>query len=160
MNFLSKILGKPPEEDYDEQGWDEYDSYDGYADEPELPAPEPRHVTTRPARENRVVEMRAARPDDRQVVAVAKIRSIDCAWTVCDRVKRGEIVICNTEYLTPDIRRRFQDVVSGSAYAIAGELKVVSQYIFVFAPHATKLTADEHDDEAYGVAGADDAVYY
>jgi FtsZ-interacting cell division protein YlmF len=52
-------------------------------------------------------------------------------------------VICNTERLTPEIRTRFQDVVSGSAYAIGGILQAVSQFIFIFAPSNAIIQYDE-----------------
>jgi len=76
-------------------------------------------------------------------VVLVEAFDIDTAWPVCDHVKQGRTVICNTERLSPDIRVRFQDIVSGSAYAIGGLLQAVSQFIFVFAPASTRIDFDD-----------------
>ena len=76
-------------------------------------------------------------------VVLVEAFDIDTAWPVCDHVKQGRTVICNTERLSPDIRVRFQDIVSGSAYAIGGLLQAVSQFIFVFAPSSTRIDFDD-----------------
>ncbi len=58
-------------------------------------------------------------------------------------MKQGRTVICNTERLSSDVRVRFQDIISGSAYAIGGLLQAVSQFIFVFAPASTHIDFDD-----------------
>ncbi|HHW92958.1 MAG TPA: cell division protein SepF [Clostridiaceae bacterium] len=139
-SFLNKLFGSP------DDGYDDHEeSFDYYPPDDLLPE-EPR----RPRRENR-----SRRPQERTVpfpaqkqgtdhtVVLVEAFDIDTAWPVCDHVKQGRTVICNTERLTPDIRVRFQDIVSGSAYAIGGLLQAVSQFIFVFAPSSTRIDFDD-----------------
>lgn len=56
--------------------------------------------------------------------------------------------------MNQDIRVRFQDIVSGSAYAIGGILQMVSQYIFVFAPRSTRIDFDDGHFSAEAFRGA------
>ena len=133
MSFLNKLLGKPPEEDYD----DFYDYEEDY--EVENRAYEELPVSRQPKKP----DIRDARNDSQHTVMLVEAVDIDSAWPVCDHVKSGYTVICNTERMNQDVRVRFQDIVSGSAYAIGGILQMVSQYIFVFAPRSTRIDFDD-----------------
>lgn len=149
MSFLNKLLGKPPEEDYDEFYEEAYEgvnlSYEEAAD-----SRQPR----KSSRDNRVVDIRDARNESQHTVMLVEAVDIDSAWPVCDHVKAGYTVICNTERLNQDVRVRFQDIVSGSAYAIGGILQMVSQYIFVFAPRSTRIDFDDGHFSAEAFRGA------
>ena len=141
-NFLNKLFGRT-DDDYDD--YDEMDSYDPYPHEETMPgerAPLPRETRQKRPSERTVPFPGAKQGVDNTVVLVEAF-DIDTAWPVCDHVKQGRTVICNTERLSPDIRIRFQDIVSGSAYAIGGLLQAVSQFIFVFAPSSTRIDFDD-----------------
>lgn len=141
MSFLTKILGKPPEDDFDDFDYhdDEYEIENRSYEEPLSNRQQPK----RSSRDGRVVDIREARNDSQHVVMLVEAVDIDSAWPVCDHVKSGHTVICNTERLSQEVRVRFQDIVSGSAYAIGGILQMVSQYIFVFAPRSTRIDFDD-----------------
>lgn len=141
-NFLNKLFGRT-EDDYD--NYDDLDGYETYQVE-EVPAGE-RAVQAREARPKRMPERTVPFPGTKsaadQTVVLVEAFDIDTAWPVCDHVKQGRTVICNTERLSADVRIRFQDIVSGSAYAIGGLLQAVSQFIFVFAPSSTRIDFDD-----------------
>ncbi len=141
-NFLNKLFGRT-EDDYDD--YDAVDSYDLYHPDEQLMEerpPAPREIRQRRTNE-RTVPFPVARHSGDNTVVLVEAFDIDTAWPVCDHVKQGRTVICNTERLSPDIRMRFQDIVSGSAYAIGGLLQAVSQFIFVFAPSSTRIDFDD-----------------
>ncbi|HHX30015.1 MAG TPA: cell division protein SepF [Clostridiaceae bacterium] len=141
-NFLNKLFGRT------DDGYDDYDDMEGYDlygdEEPYVPerAPAPREIRQKRTPE-RTVPFPAGKPGTDHTVVLVEAFDIDTAWPVCDHVKQGRTVICNTERLSPDIRMRFQDIVSGSAYAIGGLLQAVSQFIFVFAPSTTNIDFDD-----------------
>ena len=141
-NFLNKLFGRT-DDDYDD--YDEMDSYESYSREEPLPVE--RTLATRDTRQKKSNERTVPFPGAKQgvdnTVVLVEAFDIDTAWPVCDHVKQGRTVICNTERLSPEIRTRFQDIVSGSAYAIGGLLQAVSQFIFVFAPSSTRIDFDD-----------------
>ena len=149
MSFLNKLLGKPPEEDYDDFYEEDFEVEDRAYEELAV-SRQPK----KPARDARVVDIRDARNDSQHTVMLVEAVDIDSAWPVCDHVKSGYTVICNTERMNQDIRVRFQDIVSGSAYAIGGILQMVSQYIFVFAPRSTRIDFDDGHFSAEAFRGA------
>lgn len=141
-NFLNKLFGRP-EDDYDD--YDDIESYDSYDQEEALI--DERAVAPREPRQRRTPDRTVPFPGTKQgtdqTVVLVEAFDIDTAWPVCDHVKQGRTVICNTERLSADVRIRFQDIVSGSAYAIGGLLQAVSQFIFVFAPSSTRIDFDD-----------------
>lgn len=148
-NFLNKLFGKTEDlyDDYDDDSYDD-DDY-GSTLQDDRVEDLSRGSSSRSDRPRRPHDRTVAFPGSRQPqktgheVILSDATSIDDAWSICDHVKAGRTVICNTERLTPEIRTRFQDVVSGSAYAIGGILQAVSQFIFIFAPSNAIIQYDE-----------------
>lgn len=139
-NFLNKLFGRT-DEDYDYDDYDSYDSYD-YEEPYQEESPNVREARSKRERE-RTVPFPGAKPGTDHTVVLVEAFDIDTAWPVCDHVKQGRTVICNTERLSSEVRVRFQDIISGSAYAIGGLLQAVSQFIFVFAPSSTHIDFDD-----------------
>ncbi|HZK28764.1 MAG TPA: cell division protein SepF, partial [Clostridia bacterium] len=141
-NFLNKLFGSP------DDGYDDYEQVDAYGNYPLENAPvEERSPVAREGKSKRGQDRTVPFPGVKQgtdhTVVLVEAFDIDTAWPVCDHVKQGRTVICNTERLSSEIRVRFQDIVSGSAYAIGGMLQAVSQFIFVFAPSSTRIDFDD-----------------
>ena len=92
MSFLNKLLGKPPEEDYDE-------FYEEDFEVPNRPYEEPADSRQfkKSSRDGRVVDIRDARNDSQHTVMLVEAVDIDSAWPVCDHVKSGYTVICRSE---------------------------------------------------------------
>lgn len=141
-SFLNKLFGSPDDsyEDVDEN-FSYYPQDHSFPEEPRRQSRESR--SKRPSQQDRTVQFPAAKQGTDHTVVLVEAFDIDTAWPVCDHVKQGRTVICNTERLSPEIRVRFQDIVSGSAYAIGGLLQAVSQFIFVFAPSSTRIDFDD-----------------
>ncbi|MBP6949632.1 MAG: cell division protein SepF [Clostridiaceae bacterium] len=140
-SFLNKLFGSP-EDSYDELE-DNLDYYPQHQSFPEEPQRTSRESRTKRLQQDRTVQFPTPKQGTDHTVVLVEAFDIDTAWPVCDHVKQGRTVICNTERLSPDIRVRFQDIVSGSAYAIGGLLQAVSQFIFVFAPASTRIDFDD-----------------
>lgn len=141
-SFLNKLFGSP-DDSYDdldrEESFGYYPPDDLLPEEPQKPVRDARAKRSH----DRTVPFPGAKQGTDHTVVLVEAFDIDTAWPVCDHVKQGRTVICNTERLSPDIRVRFQDIVSGSAYAIGGLLQAVSQFIFVFAPASTRIDFDD-----------------
>ena len=140
-SFLNKLFGSP-EDSYDELE-DNLDYYPQHQSFPEEPQRTSRESRTKRLQQDRTVQFPTPKQGTDHTVVLVEAFDIDTAWPVCDHVKQGRTVICNTERLSPDIRVSFQDIVSGSAYAIGGLLQAVSQFIFVFAPASTRIDFDD-----------------
>ncbi len=140
-SFFNKLFGSPDDR-YDELD-DDFDYYPSDRSLPEEPQRPIRESRAKRSQQDRTVPFPAPKQGTDHTVVLVEAFDIDTAWPVCDHVKQGRTVICNTERLSPDIRVRFQDIVSGSAYAIGGLLQAVSQFIFVFAPSSTRIDFDD-----------------
>ena len=113
-NFLNKLFGKTEDlyDDYDDERYDD-DDY-GPTLQDDRVEDLPRGSSSRSDRPRRAQDRTVAFPGSRQPqktgheVILSDATSIDDAWSICDHVKAGRTVICNTERLTPEIRTRFK----------------------------------------------------
>ena len=103
-NFLNKLFGRT-DDDYDDYtGLDTYESYPG---EESLSG---ERAVPREMRQKRSSERTVPFPGTKQgvdnTVVLVEAFDIDTAWPVCDHVKQGRTVICNT-----DVCRRISEPV-------------------------------------------------
>ena len=54
----------------------------------------------------------------------------------------GTSVLLNMEGLHTEIAQRIIDIVSGTVYAIGGDIKKISTYIFIAGPEDVELSGD------------------
>ena len=142
---------------------DEEDFYDDYDEEEEVPvvkkqpkasatpkkkqvtsfeeASEPR-VQSRPkqVRTPKVVPMRNTL--NTMEVCVIKPTNVEEAREISDTLLTGRAVILNLEGLQVNTAQRIIDFTSGACYSINGNLKMVSNYIFIVTPEAVDISGD------------------
>ena len=156
--FSDKFLGAfmKGDEEYD----DEFDEYDDILDEDEYfpeddfeePAPAPRKIEKRvPAEEKSKPFARPAKTSyhsgkvGQQEVCVFKPSSIEDSREITETLLLGKAVIINFEGLHVEISQRIIDFISGSCYALDGNLQKISNYIFIATPNSVDISGDFQD---------------
>lgn len=144
-------------------GDEEDDFYDDYDEEEEVPvvkkqpkaaaAPKKKPVTDfeeaseprvqarpRQVRTPKVVPMRSSL--NPMEVCVIKPTNVEEAREISDTLLTGRAVILNLEGLQVNTAQRIIDFTSGACYSINGNLKMVSNYIFIVTPEAVDISGD------------------
>lgn len=78
-------------------------------------------------------------------VCVIKPTKIEDYKEIADTLLSGCTVILNLEGLDVELAQRIIDFSSGSCYAIDGNFKKVSSYIFTLTPSGVEITGDIQD---------------
>lgn len=83
-------------------------------------------------------------------ITTVKPTSFDDAQTVANCLRDKIPVIINFENTNTEDAKRIIDFISGTTYAINGEIKKVSQNVFVCAPSNVTVTYTEEDKKSGG----------
>ena len=113
---------------------DQYD--DEYYDDPApapAPAPAPRS------------QSRSRSTGKQHEVCIFKPSSIEDSREITETLLEGKAVVINFEGLHVEISQRIIDFISGSCYAMDGNLQKVSHYIFVATPNSVDISGDFQD---------------
>ena len=97
---------------------------------------------------NKVTPMRPSNRRANNVsmeVCVIKPASVDDSREICETLLSGRTVILNLEGLDLEIAQRIIDFISGSAFAISGNLQKISNYIFLVTPTNVDISGDFQD---------------
>ena len=100
-------------------------------------------------KENSMGMMRTATMTKSKITTV-KPTSFDDAQTVANCLRDKIPVIINFENTNTEDAKRIIDFISGTTYAINGEIKKVSQNVFVCAPSNVTVTYTEEDKKSGG----------
>lgn len=79
-------------------------------------------------------------------VVVLQPESFEEAQVICDNLKSKKPVIVNLEELDVDTARRIIDFLSGSVYALDGNIQKVSNGIFLVAPYNVDILGNFKDE--------------
>ena len=159
------------DDDYDEYDEDFYE--DDYADDEEEPEEKPSLFKRKAAAEEREVKEtrekeaapaktsnaspfnRAAKPASRSnsgrsaaagnEVCIFKPSSIEDSREITETLLQGKAVVINFEGLHVEISQRIIDFISGSCYALDGNLQKISNYIFIATPNSVDISGDFQD---------------
>ena len=71
-----------------------------------------------------------------------KPNSMGDATEICDYLLSGRAVVLNMEGLHTEVAQRIIDILSGTAYAINGNLQKISTYIFIISPEEIHLSGE------------------
>lgn len=118
------------------------DIYDDY-DEEAAPSVAPKK-TQRKAASAKVVPMRSAKTGNMEVF-VSKPSDFDEAKDIADTLLSGKAVVLNVEGLHVDLAQRIIDFAAGACWAIHGNLKRITNYIFIFTPSNVDISGDFSD---------------
>lgn len=165
------------DDEYDDDFVDEYDDeYDDYDDEYEEEYDdEPRHKAgglfgkkkeAAPAEEKQSVFSRMTAPkavtrttrSGNQEVCIFKPSSIEDSREITETLLEGKAVVINFEGLHVEISQRIIDFISGSCYALDGNLQKISNYIFIATPASVDISGDFQDllttdDSSFDITG-------
>lgn len=88
-------------------------------------------------------------------VIVVKPTNMEAAHELCNHLRSGRTVICNFEQVDQKIAQRIVDFITGSAYALDGQVRPVSNLIFVIVPRAVTLMdgLDAYENQDYMSTG-------
>ncbi len=164
------IMKLSDDDDYeDDDFYDDDDDYDDYEDEEEEEEKPKRSFFNRSKKKsddeeedeeeetttvstgrasNKVTPMR--QPSNRKAavqmeVCVIKPNTVEDAREITETLLSGRTVILNLEGLDLEIAQRIIDFTSGAAYAIAGNLQKISNYIFLVTPTNVDISGDLQD---------------
>ena len=101
---------------------------------------------TRNASAQKVVPIKSVTPGEQQLI-ILQPNNIQSAQRVCDHLRAGHTVICNIESVDAKIAQRVIDFISGSTYAMDGNVKPIDAraHSFVAVPRTVSLV-----DKDYG----------
>lgn len=75
-------------------------------------------------------------------VCVIKPNSIEDELEITETLLNGRTVVINMEGLNVEIAQRIIDFISGSVYAMHGNLQKISNYIFLATPNGVDISGD------------------
>ncbi len=157
-------------DEYDEE-FDEYDDEfeDDYDDEPKRKDGGlfGRKKEQRPVEEKQSVFSRVTSPKaaparsvrtNNQEVCIFKPSSIEDSREITETLLEGKAVVINFEGLHVEISQRIIDFISGSCYALDGNLQKISNFIFIATPASVDISGDFQDllnssDASFDITG-------
>lgn len=77
-----------------------------------------------------------------QEVCIFKPSSIEDSREITETLLQGKAVVINFEGLHVEISQRIIDFISGSCYALDGNLQKISNYIFIATPPSVDISGD------------------
>ena len=91
-------------------------------------------------------------------VCIFKPSSIEDSREITETLLQGKAVVINFEGLHVEISQRIIDFISGSCYALDGNLQKISNYIFIATPNSVDISGDfqdlfSSDDGSFDIAG-------
>lgn len=78
----------------------------------------------------------------RMRMVVVEPTSFDEVQSICDHLKERRPVIVSVEDLDKELSKRIIDFVSGTTYAIDGNIQRVGESIFIFTPSGVQVDSD------------------
>lgn len=136
--MLNKITGEPAEE-YNEETRTEEETAE--------------QETAEPRREpNNVVHFKNKTKAGNQLkVMVIEPTSFDDAQQVADHIRNHKPVVVNFENTNGDVAKRIIDFISGTTYALSGDIKKVGKNVFMCAPDNVSVNfAEEMTKQSSG----------
>ena len=127
------------------------DMADDWDDEPEVKSTRSTqaHTSSRSTRKatsygrsSKIVPMHSNITSRSMEVCVSKPDEFDACQEICDIILSGRAAIINFDAVTTQEAQRIIDFVSGSCYAINGNIKPISDTIVIVTPEDIDITGD------------------
>lgn len=78
----------------------------------------------------------------KQEVVLFHAKAFDDAARAADELRKKRAVILNMENVDKSLTRRVVDFLSGSVYALDGQVKKIAQSTYLFCPHSMDIVGD------------------
>ena len=78
----------------------------------------------------------------KQEVVLFHAKTFDDAAKAADELCKRKAVILNMENVDKALTRRVVDFLSGSVYALDGQVKKIAQSTYLFCPHSMDILGD------------------
>ena len=131
-NVLSKVKSLLGFEDYEE--YDDYEDEDyekeGFDEDEVEPV-----ITNK--KNSKVVNIHTSSATK---VTITKPVDYEEATEICEALKNRRIVLVNTTVLELKIAQRLLDFISGSCYALGGELQQIEKGVYLLSPSNVEVT--------------------
>ncbi|MDK2798632.1 MAG: cell division inhibitor SepF [Clostridiales bacterium] len=131
-NFVNKMLHFV--------GLESQDEYEEVVDNNEIVEPEFTHQSSK---KSKIVNIHTT---TQLKVVVMQPESFDEAKDIADHLKNKKPVVINLEDVEKDVARRIVDFLSGSVYALDGNIQKISNGIFLVAPYNVDIMGDFKDE--------------
>lgn len=131
-NVLSKVKSLLGFEDYEE-----YDEYDEDEYENEMKDEEEIEPVITNKKNSKVVNIHTS---STAKVTITKPVDYEEATEICEALKNRRIVLVNTTVLELKIAQRLLDFISGSCYALGGELQQIEKGVYLLSPSNVEVT--------------------
>jgi len=131
-NVLSKVKSLLGFEDYAE-----YDDYEDEDYEKEMSDDDEVEPVITNKKNSKVVNIHTS-----SVAKVTITKPVDYeeATEICEALKNRRIVLVNTTVLELKIAQRLLDFISGSCYALGGELQQIEKGVYLLSPSNVEVT--------------------
>ena len=131
-NVLSKVKSLLGFEDYAE-----YDDYEDEDYEKEMSDDDEVEPVITNKKNSKVVNIHTS-----SVAKVTITKPVDYeeATEICEALKNRRIVLVNTTVLELKIAQRLLDFISGSCYALGGELQQIEKGVYILSPSNVEVT--------------------
>ena len=133
---MSKILSKVKSL----LGFEDYEDYENYEDEEyenEMRANEEIEPVITNKKNSKVVNIHTS---SAAKVTITKPVDYEEATEICEALKNRRIVLVNTTVLELKIAQRLLDFISGSCYALGGELQQIEKGVYILSPSNVEVT--------------------
>lgn len=131
-NVLSKVKSLLGFEDYEE-----YDDYEDEEYEKEIAEEEEVEPVISNKKNSKVVNIHTSSATK---VTITKPVDYEEATEICEALKNRRIVLVNTTVLELKIAQRLLDFISGSCYALGGELQQIEKGVYLLSPSNVEVT--------------------
>ena len=88
--------------------------------------------------------------DSEKTVILLEPRAYSESQQIADYLKKNSSVIVNLKRVTPDQAKRIVDFLSGTIYAIGGDLQKLGGGIFLLTPHGMNVEGKISDENVKG----------
>lgn len=133
-NVLSKVKSLLGFEDYEEYDDYEEEEFENRIKDDEEEEIEPV-ITNK--KNSKVVNIHTSSTTK---VTITKPVDYEEATEICEALKNRRIVLVNTTVLELKIAQRLLDFISGSCYALGGELQQIEKGVYILSPSNVEVT--------------------
>lgn len=131
-NVISKVKSLLGFEDYEE-----YDDYEDEEYEKEMVGEDDVEPVITNKKNSKVVNIHTSSATK---VTITKPVDYEEATEICEALKNRRIVLVNTTVLELKIAQRLLDFISGSCYALGGELQQIEKGVYILSPSNVEVT--------------------